>query len=198
MRPASLGVSPSLVTAMPLSNLERYRAYLLILARRSVPAAEEARIDPSGVVQQTLIEADQAAGELANLDLGRLLAWLRTALARNLTDEYRRAFADRRDLRREERIAVGVEQSASGLVAWLAADQSSPSQRADFNEQVLRLAAALAALPDAQREAIERHYLQGEPIAVIAAGLGRTPAAVAGLLKRGLKTLREMFCDQEE
>jgi RNA polymerase sigma-70 factor (ECF subfamily) len=156
-----------------------------------MPAADEARLDPSGVVQQTLLEAHQAADDLAKWDLGRQLAWLRTALARNLTDEYRRACAGKRDARREERIATGVEESASGLAAWLAADHSSPSQRADFNERVLRLATALAGLPDAQREAIERHYFHGESVAALAAALGKTPAAVAGLLKRGLRSLRE-------
>ena len=46
-------------------------------------------------------------------------------------------------------------------------------------------------LPDAQREAVARHYLIGDDIATIAVALERTPAAVAGLLHRGLKRLRE-------
>src|SRR5437588_283256 len=145
------------------ADVEQYRAYLLLLARQQVPPADRVRLDPSGVVQRTLLEAHQAADLLTGLDGGRRLAWLRTALARNLADEYRRAFAGKRDARREERFAAGVEESASGLAGRLAADQSSPSQRADRNEQLLRLAAALAALPGAQREAGERHYFHGEP-----------------------------------
>jgi DNA-directed RNA polymerase specialized sigma24 family protein len=35
------------------------------------------------------------------------------------------------------------------------------------------------------------HYCEDRPLADIASHLGRTPAAVAGLLKRGLKQLRE-------
>jgi RNA polymerase sigma-70 factor (ECF subfamily) len=49
----------------------------------------------------------------------------------------------------------------------------------------------LAALPDANREALVMHYCQDRPLVEIAAELGRTPAAVAGLLKRGLRQLRE-------
>jgi RNA polymerase sigma-70 factor (ECF subfamily) len=182
---------------VPPPDFEPYRAYLLLLARRQVPSAGRARLDPSGVVQQTLLEAHAAAELVAGLVPDQRLAWLRTALARNLADEYRRVFAGKRDARREERFAVGVEESASGLEAWLAADQSSPSLRADRNEQLLRLAAALAALPDAQREAVERHYFHGEPVAAVAAALGKTPAAVAGLLKRGLKALREALREPE-
>jgi RNA polymerase sigma-70 factor (ECF subfamily) len=182
---------------MPPADVEQYRAYLLVLARQQVPPADRARLDPSGVVQLTLLEAHQEADLLAGLDAGRQLAWLRTALARNLADEYRRAFADKRDARREERFAAGVEESASGLAGWLAADQSSPSEQADRNEQLLRLAAALGGLPDAQREAIERHYFHGEPVAAVAQALGKTPTAVAGLLKRGLKALRQTLREPE-
>ena len=59
-----------------------------------------------------------------------------------------------------------------------------------MEEQVLRVAAALEALPEAQREAVTLHYLQRRPYGDIAAHLGRTTAAVAGLIKRALKQLR--------
>lgn len=182
---------------MPPTDVEQYRPYLLLLARHQVWPADRVQLDPSGIVQQTLLEAHQAAEVLTGLEGGQRLAWLRTALARNLADEYRRAFAGKRDARREEHFATGVEKSASGLEGWLAADQSSPSQRADRNEQLLRLAVALAGLPDAQREAVERHYFRGEPVATIATALGKTPAAVAGLLKRGLRTLRDTLREPE-
>jgi RNA polymerase sigma-70 factor (ECF subfamily) len=178
-------------------DVEQYRAYLLLLARQQVSPADRARLDPSGVVQATLLEAHHAGKLLAGLESGQRLAWLRTALTRNLADEYRRAFAGKRDARREERFGAGVEESESGLAGWLAADQSSPSQRADRNEQVLRLADALAGLPEAQREAVERHYFHGEPVAAVAAALGKTPTAVAGLLKRGLKALRQTLREDE-
>lgn len=183
---------------MLATELERYRAYLLILARRQVAAPDLARLDPSGVVQQTLLDAHQASDALAPLDPVRRLAWLRTALARNLTDAYRHLHADKRDARREQAIGADLEASAAGLENWLAADHSSPSQKADRNEQLLRLADALAALPDAQRDAVEAHYFHGRPVAEIAAATGKTPAAVAGLLKRGLQTLRDVLREPED
>ena len=58
---------------------------------------------------------------------------------------------------------------------------------------LLRLASALVELPEAQRLAIEQHYFDRQPVADIAAGMGKTTAAVAGLLKRGLQALREQL-----
>ncbi len=77
--------------------------------------------------------------------------------------------------------------------AWLAADQSSPSEQAVRHEQAVRLANALARLPATQREALVLHYWQGCSLADIAGRLDRTTDAVAGLLKRGLKQLRSAF-----
>jgi RNA polymerase sigma-70 factor (ECF subfamily) len=55
----------------------------------------------------------------------------------------------------------------------------------------------MAGLPEAQREALVLHYWQGLTLAETAARLGRTPAAVAGLLQRGLKALRGALSDPE-
>jgi RNA polymerase sigma-70 factor (ECF subfamily) len=182
---------------MPTPDYERYRAYLTVLVRQQRRPGSPAKADPSGVVQQTLLDAHQAGDGFAGLASAQRLAWLRVALARNLADEQRRLLADRRDVRREQDLAGEVESSAAGLERWLAAGQSSPSQRADRDEQVLRLAAALTELPEAQRVAIEEHYFHGRPVAAIAADMGRTHAAVAGLLKRGLSQLRERLREPE-
>jgi RNA polymerase sigma-70 factor, ECF subfamily len=169
---------------------DRDRAYLALLARQHVGPELRGKLDLSGVIQQTLLEAHQA-GRVAGLDTGPRLVWLRTALARNLTDELRRLRADKRDAGRE----IALEASAASLARFLAADQSSPSQRVDRDEQLVRLAEAVAKLPDAQREAVEMHYFQGWPVAEVAAAMGKTAVAVAGLLKRGLRQLREHLAE---
>jgi RNA polymerase sigma-70 factor (ECF subfamily) len=79
------------------------------------------------------------------------------------------------------------------LADWLAAEQSSPSQGAEKHEEALRLAEALARLPEAQREALVLQHWEGWPLAQIGERLGRSPAAVAGLIKRGLKQLRSLL-----
>ena len=46
-------------------HLEKFRAYLALLARLQVDARLQGKIDLSGVVQQTLFEAHQASAQLA-------------------------------------------------------------------------------------------------------------------------------------
>jgi RNA polymerase sigma-70 factor (ECF subfamily) len=182
--------------AIPAGDWERYRSYLALLARQHLGNDLQGKVDLSGVIQQTLLEAHQA-GRVADLQAGQRLAWMRTALARNLTDEIRRLRAGKRDAGRERDLQAALDASAASLGVWLAADQSSPSQRADQEEQQLRLANAVAALPDGQRQAVELHYFQNRPVAEIAAAMGKTTAAIAGLLKRGLRQLREHLAAPE-
>jgi RNA polymerase sigma factor (sigma-70 family) len=89
-----------------------------------------------------------------------------------------------------------VHDSSARLEAVLAADQTSPSLAASRNEGLLRLAAAVEALPDAQRDAVTLYHLQQWPLDRVAEHMNRTPAAVAGLIKRGLKQIRTALADE--
>jgi RNA polymerase sigma-70 factor (ECF subfamily) len=172
---------------------ERYRAALHTLARLRIDPRLHAKIDLSGVVQQTLLEAfrdhDRWAAQAP--DDEHRFNWLRRALVNNLADELRKLATGKRDVGREQCLGAVAEQSSARLGDWLAASQSSPSGQAARHEEELRLADALNDLPPAQSEALILQHWHGRSIAEIGAELGRTPAAVAGLLKRGLASLRE-------
>ncbi len=171
---------------------EAFRSYLLLLARLQLDQGLGGRIDPSDVVQQTLLEAHAKAAQFHGDDAA-LLAWLRQALANNLRDARRALRRARRDVRREQSLPDAVEQSSARLEGILAAPDSSPSQRAVRGEDLIRLADALTQIPTAQRDAIVLHHLQDCTLAETARRLGRTDAAVAGLLHRGLKKLRALM-----
>jgi RNA polymerase sigma-70 factor (ECF subfamily) len=123
----------------------------------------------------------------------QLASWLRQILSRNLADAMRGLGAAKRELHRRQSLEEAMEQSSRLFGAWLVADQSSPSQHAQREERALQVADALAQLPPAQREALVLQYWHGYTLAQIAAHLGRRPAAVAGLLKRGLKQLQTLL-----
>jgi RNA polymerase sigma-70 factor (ECF subfamily) len=174
------------------SSLEQYRSYLLLLARMQLDRRWQAKVDPSDIVQQTMLEAHAAGKELAG-DSTAVMAWLRKALAHNLIDHLRALRRDKRDAAREQALVANVDQSSQQLANWLAADQLSPSQLAARNEELLRMAEALAQLPEPQRDAVMLHHLQGCSLREVADALGRSEPAVAGLLHRGLKKLRQLM-----
>jgi RNA polymerase sigma-70 factor (ECF subfamily) len=177
--------------------LEPFREYLSLLARVQVDPRLRGKVDLSGVVQQTLLEAYRGLAVTAGWGEEQRLAWLRRILANNLTDEVRKLFTQGRDIARERSLEDALHASSACLESWLAAEQSSPSQHAERHEQAVRLANALAALPEAQREALVLQHWHGWSLAEIAAHLGRTPAAVAGLLHRGLQQLRTILEPRE-
>jgi RNA polymerase sigma-70 factor (ECF subfamily) len=157
----------------------------------------QGKIDLSGVVQQTMLEAYQAFAKHKPPHADHVAAWLRQILANNLADEIRKLRSGKRDVSRERSLDVALEQSSNRLGKWLAANQSSPSGHARRQEQALRLSVALGKLPDAQREALVMRHFRGWSLAQIAEQLGRSHAAVAGLLKRGLQQLRILLRERE-
>jgi RNA polymerase sigma-70 factor (ECF subfamily) len=178
--------------ASPPPQLERFRSYLLLLASLRLETGPRTRIDPSDIVQQTLLEAHAKLQQFQGDDAA-LAAWLRQALINNLRDAWRALRRDKRDVRRERALADEVNDSSARLEALLPGAQSSPSQQAVRNEDLRRLADALTQLPEPQRQAIVLHHLHGLTLAETARELGRSDAAVAGLLQRGLKALRRLM-----
>jgi RNA polymerase sigma-70 factor (ECF subfamily) len=171
-------------------SLERYRDYLRLLAGLQLDPRLRGKIDLSGIVQQTLLEAHQADEEVIDLPSDERVAWLRRILAHNLVDEVRKLTSDKRDARRERSLQAAIEHSSERLEEWIASAESAPGARLDRQERAVRLAEALGRLPEAQREAIVLQHWHEWSLAEIAAHMGRTRTAVAGLLKRGLSQLR--------
>ena len=179
-------------------ELERFRSYLLLLARMKLDRKLRSKLDPSDVVQQTLLEAHQALESFRGNDTAAPAAWLRQILARNLANAVRDLTRAKRDVRKERSLQADLDASASQLEAWLATEQSSPSQKMERHERALQLAEALAQLPENQREAVMLRHFQDMALAQIAEQLDCTSAAAAGLLQRGLKNLRKALEDRIE
>ena len=171
----------------------RYREYLRLLTRLQLPGYLAAKVDASDVIQQTMLEAHQAQAQIDALDEPARAAFLRRMLANNLADLVRRYRAEARDVGRERPLEADLQQSSARLEAWLAAERSSPSENAAREEELLNLAQALARLPEDQRRAVESHHLLGLSVEETARELDRSESAVGGLLRRGLKKLRELM-----
>jgi RNA polymerase sigma-70 factor (ECF subfamily) len=168
-----------------------FRNYLLLLARVRLDRKLQGKLDASDIVQQTMIEAHQALESFRGENPPAQATWLRQILARNIANAVRDLTREKRDVTRERSLQADLEESASRLEGWLAADQSSPSQQAVRHERALLLAQAIDHLPEQQREAVVLRHFQGRSLAQIAEELKTTTAAVTGLLHRGLKSLRK-------
>jgi RNA polymerase sigma-70 factor (ECF subfamily) len=169
---------------------------LHLLARLQLRSSLTGKIDVSGVVQQTLLEAYQA-GQGFPAQAEQQAGWLRRVLAHNLTDEIRRLRSRGRHRVEELSLEQALERSSVRLAGLLTCEDRTPGREAVHNEQLVQLSAALVQLPDDQRLAVELHHLQGVSLADAGQRMGRSREAVAGLVFRGLRKLRSLLAEKD-
>ena len=167
---------------LPSDLLAGHRSALGLLARVQMPAWLRRKLDPSDLVQQTMLEAHRERARLEALPLTDRAAYLRRCLCNNLIDAARKF--------KPNMAEVEVQNSSARIESWLAADISLPGERLAREERLQELAVALAALPENQCTAVELKHLQGLSVREIARQIGCTEVAVGGLLRRGVRELR--------
>lgn len=175
--------------------LQQYRDYLYLLAKRRLVGRLRARVDASDLVQQTLLEAQRDLVGFRGQSEDELVAWLARILQNNVYQTIQRHVIAKKRSAKKERSLDEPLAEGQALGTYLAADWSSPSQRAMRGEAAVRLAQAIGRLPREQQEAVRLRHLEGLSLRDIAAEMGRSEVAVAGLIKRGLQRLREIFHD---
>jgi RNA polymerase sigma-70 factor (ECF subfamily) len=171
--------------------LERYRGYLRMLAESKLDRRLRAKIDPSDIVQETMMQAFRAWGDLRGTSDGERMAWLRQILIRTLLHAVRDFGRDKRNVAREQQLVRLADRSSMHLEELCVADQTSPSQVAVRAEELLRVADAMLELPEEQRSAVLAYYWRGATVAEIGAEMECSGSAVAGLIYRGVKRLNE-------
>jgi RNA polymerase sigma-70 factor (ECF subfamily) len=176
---------------------EAFRHYLMLLARARLGPNQRAKIDPSDIVQQTLLDAHRKLDQFRGSSDAEMAGWLRKMLSCRVTDAFRALGRQKRDAALERTLDPQMDETCSRLEVWLEAVQTSPSGKACRNEQLIQLAAAMAGLPESQRGAIELHHLHGLSLKETAKQLECTSGAVVGLLRRGLVKLRESLSEPE-
>src|SRR5262249_41373286 len=149
----------------------RYHNYLRLLAQTQLGRQLRTKCDPSDIVQQTLLEAHRDFAAFQGHQEGELLAWLRRILAHNLFNEARHYATQQRDAARElslQQMHAGVEQSSLLLSNCLAADAPSPSEIATKREAAVKMADALAGLPEDYQAVILLRVFEGLPAEEVA------------------------------
>jgi RNA polymerase sigma-70 factor (subfamily 1) len=168
---------------MPWS-VQDNRDYLRLVARLLWKPGLLWRLEPSDVVDRTILIAEQKRDQFKGDCVEQFRGWLRAILENELNQELRRAKRDNGIFK------VSIDESSRNLEELMIADHTSPSERALRHEQMERLAIALGQLPESQRTAVELKYLHGCSVKFISQHMGRTEPAVGGLLKLGMRKLR--------
>jgi RNA polymerase sigma-70 factor (ECF subfamily) len=170
--------------------LARYRNYLSMLARTQIDTFLRARLDPSDLVQETLLEAVRDFRQFAGGTEKELTAWLRKILARNLADQLKRHKTQARDAHRQESLDVLLDNSSLLAEQALARGISSPSMQASKREEAVLLADALARLPADYRDVLVLRHLQQLKFEEVAERMKRSSGAVRMLWTRALERLQ--------
>ena len=171
--------------------LERYRAYLTLLARLQVGRRLQGKADPADMVQETFLEAARHFGNFRGETEPELAGWLRQILAGCLAHLVRRYWGTQaRDVRLERALEDELDQSSRAIDGGLVAEGSTPSQRASRREQAVLLADALACLPADYREVIILRHLEGLSFPEVARRMSRSLDSVEKLWVRALPRLR--------
>src|SRR4051794_14358604 len=94
-----------------VSPLEHFRGYLCVLARLQIDPRLRRKLDPSDIVQETLLRAHERRDQFQGTTDGELTAWLRQILVNQLAEALRRYTRQARDLNRERSLVAVVEES---------------------------------------------------------------------------------------
>ncbi len=175
--------------------LELYRNYLTILATTQLGHYLRRRMNPSDLVQETMLAAHRDFAAFRGTTEREFLAWIRQILISCLQHAFEtHVKAKMRDVRCEvsiERVSAALDHSALGLASVLADRGPSPSYSMRQRERAVVLANRLAGLRPQYREVIVLRNLQGLSFDEIADRMGRMPGAVRMLWLRAIEKLRQ-------
>lgn len=167
--------------------LDAHRGRLLAAIDADLHGPLQRRVDASDVVQLACVQAVRSFERFRGSSLGEFWNWLEQIERNMLIDLVREHGAQRRDARIEKSGNQPNDPAARATTA---------SQHAIRGERRRELERAIAQLPEAQREAVRLRYLREWKVADIANELDRTEEAIAGLLKRGVKSLKSILQDR--
>jgi len=158
------------------SRLER-------LSKQSIARAPHTGARASDHLQELVVLVMNKLPQFRGTTEAAFFSWVET-LSSNLTNENLRANArQKRDIAK----TVPLDDDAMDVPS----PQKSPSQVTALRQSWKRVLKCLVELPEEQREAIRCCHLEQMTVIETAEHLGKTPQAVASLMQRGLKTLRE-------
>lgn len=174
--------------------LEGYRERLRKMVTSRLDTRLVARVDPSDVVQETLIvAADHLPGYVRQQPMP-FYPWLRRLALQRLIDlERRHLRAERRSVLREVPQPPCNDSTIHELARYVFAQAPGPHSAAVAAEREAVLRRALDALDESQREVLLLHYVEDLSLAEVGEVLQITADAARMRHFRALRQLRELL-----
>ena len=174
--------------------LQWYGNYLTILAQSQLDRRLRRRLNPSDIVQETMLAAHRDFGDFRGESQGELLCWLRTILIHTLHRSFQKHIrVEKRDIRREvslEHLSRRLDESAVNLAALVPAKNESPSAAMQQRESAVELANQISQLKPEYRDVITLRVLRGLSFDEIAKQMDRSSGAVRMLWLRALEAFK--------
>ncbi len=167
------------------------RSYVMLAARVHLQRRLRRKVDPSDLVQQSMLEAHRGFDGFTGDTPGEWLGWLKRIVVHNAADVADHYLGtQQRDVAREH--SWGGTDSHSAPPPAAGVDPSpSPSQLVAGREEALVLAERIEGLPEDYRTVIVLRNLERLPFEEIATRMGRSRGACQMLWQRALERLRE-------
>ncbi|MEL6895193.1 MAG: sigma-70 family RNA polymerase sigma factor [Planctomycetota bacterium] len=175
--------------------ITQHRDRLLGFVRNLCSDRLLAVIEPDDLLQEVSTAALSGLST-APLDRYSPMQWLHQICRRRIVDAHRYHFeAKRRDAGRRQTIHGGGSDDSGGMEALLVASMTSPSAAFSRDVRMSRMAQAIAALPEDQRDVVQMRYAQGMSSKDIAQELGKSDVSVRVMLSRCMRQLEKELKD---
>jgi RNA polymerase sigma-70 factor (ECF subfamily) len=155
-----------------------------------------AQPDAPNVLREALQEVERDHGQSRAGAEQELAAWLQPILADTLAGTDRASEPEANNA--EFSLRPDLHLSSVLPEEEAAYERLSAEEVARRNEELLRLARALARLPEDQRTVLKLKHLQGYSVADICRRTGKSKVAVVGLLFEGTRALGALLVTPDE
>jgi RNA polymerase sigma-70 factor (ECF subfamily) len=180
--------------------LARHRDRLRKMVAWRLDRRLAARVDPSDVVQEVLLEASRKMDRYLQERPLPFFPWLRSLAGEHLAALHRRHVRarGRSVLREEPGVLLLPDESAAELASRLVTSSTSPTQRALRQELRERVRQALGRLSERDREVLVLRNLERLSVADTAEVLRISAGAVKVRHMRALERLQALLAGEDE
>ena len=173
--------------------------YLMMMAAKNLPAVVRGQINPSDLVQQTLVEVVKGIDQFKGESAPEFYAWVTQILRHQSTKLARDWTRKKRDVRRQISMdGFARNENESECRLDVRDPAQTPRSATIAREQVGRMEQALGLLSEEHRTVIQLRNLEELSFKQIAEQMGRSEGAVSKLWYRALVKLRDVIARLED